>query len=220
MNATTAPVPKTATIAVWSLVLAILGVFLIGPLGSIPAVICGHKAFGRIKRASGALAGQGLALAGLIIGYIGLAVQLMICVMILLLLPAVAAARGEARKTVCRSNLRQIGLAAAMYMSDNRSGPQDFQVLVKNGYVNGGDVFVCPSTGHKPGELTGVDSWTDYALVANHKESDPPDAVMAFTKPECYPGGGGNVLFLDGSVKWCPREDYSRLTKDYLGRSP
>ena len=42
-------------------------------LFAIPAVICGHVALGRIKRSGGTLAGEGLAQAGLITGYVTLA---------------------------------------------------------------------------------------------------------------------------------------------------
>lgn len=56
--------------ALASLVLGILGLVLIGPLGSIPAVICGHVALSRIKKNPAALAGDGLAFAGLILGYV------------------------------------------------------------------------------------------------------------------------------------------------------
>ena len=49
-----------------------------------------------------------------------LVVMVIIALLIALLLPALARAREEARKTQCRSNLRQIGLAATMYCADNR----------------------------------------------------------------------------------------------------
>lgn len=59
---------QTEGTAVASLVLAVLSV-AIGPFGFIPAIICGHIARGRIRRTPG-LGGDGLALAGLIIGYV------------------------------------------------------------------------------------------------------------------------------------------------------
>ncbi len=54
--------PKTNTLSIVALILSILWI-------SIPAVICGHIAMGQIKsRGEG---GRGLAIASLIIGYIG-----------------------------------------------------------------------------------------------------------------------------------------------------
>ncbi len=72
-------------LAVWSLVLSLLGFFCLGPLGTIPAVICGHVARTRLRNPTLADAGGGLALAGLIIGYIGLAAFVLIATVWLML---------------------------------------------------------------------------------------------------------------------------------------
>lgn len=61
--------PQTSTAAVLSLVFGILGLFF---FGSIVAVICGHIARSNIRNSDGTLTGDGLAVAGLITGYIGL----------------------------------------------------------------------------------------------------------------------------------------------------
>ena len=50
-----------------------------------------------------------------------LVVMVIIALLVGLLLPALGRAREEARKTQCRSNLRQIGLAITMYSTDNAS---------------------------------------------------------------------------------------------------
>ncbi|MFH0963172.1 MAG: DUF1559 domain-containing protein, partial [Planctomycetota bacterium] len=47
--------------------------------------------------------------------------MVIIALLVGLLLPALGRAREEARKTQCRSNLRQIGLAMTMYANDNKS---------------------------------------------------------------------------------------------------
>ena len=68
MDARVPAAAQTEGTAIASLVLAILSM-AIGPFGFIPAIICGHIARGRIRRTPG-LGGDGLALAGLIIGYV------------------------------------------------------------------------------------------------------------------------------------------------------
>jgi len=50
-----------------------------------------------------------------------LVVMVIIALLVGLLLPALGRAREEARKTQCRSNLRQLGLAMNMYCNDNSS---------------------------------------------------------------------------------------------------
>jgi hypothetical protein len=64
---------QTSGLAIASLVFS-----LIGPIGSIPAVICGHIALRKIRKEA-TVKGYGLALAGLIIGYavLGLSIVMM-----------------------------------------------------------------------------------------------------------------------------------------------
>ena len=61
------PAPPTNGLAIASLVCGV-GTFVIG-LSFIPAIICGHIARGQIRRTGEQ--GGGLALAGLILGYVG-----------------------------------------------------------------------------------------------------------------------------------------------------
>ena len=74
------PAPSTVRstngFAVAALVLGILGWTMLPVLGSIGAIIFGHLARGQIRRANGAQDGDGLALAGLILGWVsvGLAI--------------------------------------------------------------------------------------------------------------------------------------------------
>lgn len=123
MNETIPPIPgtppqsTTSTLAIWSLVLGILGLVLLlvclGPLFAIPGVICGHMACSRIKRSSGALAGQGMALAGLITGYVSIGLSLfMVPMMMAIAIPNFVKARQTAQANACINNLRQIDAAA------------------------------------------------------------------------------------------------------------
>jgi hypothetical protein len=69
------PVPTTNGLAVASL---IAGFFWLGWLGSFLAVIFGHVALGQIKQSGGREQGEGLAIAGLVLGYLGVATLLLV----------------------------------------------------------------------------------------------------------------------------------------------
>jgi len=67
-----APQTETSGWGIASLICSLLGASILG-------VIFGHIGLSEIKKANGRVTGQGLAMAGLIIGYIGLAVDLILC---------------------------------------------------------------------------------------------------------------------------------------------
>ncbi|MGA2866392.1 MAG: DUF4190 domain-containing protein [Verrucomicrobiota bacterium] len=62
-----APLKPAAPLAIWSFALSVASL-VIGPLGFIPGIICGHLAKRAMRRDPG-LAGRGLATAGLAVGY-------------------------------------------------------------------------------------------------------------------------------------------------------
>lgn len=62
-------------LAVWSICLGFLGLFCCRFVVSTAAVICGHLALSAIKR-SPHLDGRGLAITGLVCGYLGLAIAI------------------------------------------------------------------------------------------------------------------------------------------------
>lgn len=129
MNGTPPPVanvqPKTSGLAVTSLVLGILGLVLllgcIGVLIAIPAVICGHIAQSRIKRSAGLLSGSGMALAGLITGYISIALGIfLVPMMMAIAIPNFVKARDTAMRNGCINNLRQIDGAKELWAMENQ----------------------------------------------------------------------------------------------------
>jgi hypothetical protein len=66
---------RTSSLAIVSLVAGILGWTLIPLLGCIVAIITGMIARNEIKDSGGAVTGDGFALAGLVLGWIGLLVS-------------------------------------------------------------------------------------------------------------------------------------------------
>jgi Domain of unknown function (DUF4190) len=109
--------------AVASMVLGIVWVFW---LGSILAVIFAFIALHQIRKANGALTGKGMAIAGMVLGWIGVA-TLMLVVLVSLL--GVAGVRRQVQDRAAESNLRNALTAAKTayvdsqnYSNDARSG--------------------------------------------------------------------------------------------------
>jgi len=80
-----AVVRQTSTTAVLSLVFGILGWIALPFIGSIVAIICGHMARAEIRRAPpNSFEGDGMAIAGLILGWSMLVVSVLAIVMVLM----------------------------------------------------------------------------------------------------------------------------------------
>lgn len=72
------PLPRqTSTLAIISLVAGILGWTLLPFLGSIGAIIFGHLARGEIRRSNGQLDGDGLAVTGLVLGWVNVVIAIL-----------------------------------------------------------------------------------------------------------------------------------------------
>ena len=82
--------PPTSSLSLTSLIMGIVGWVLVPVVGAIIAVITGHMAKKEIRESRGLLGGDGMATAGLVLGYSHLALVLCGC-LALLLFPALLA---------------------------------------------------------------------------------------------------------------------------------
>lgn len=78
--------PRTSSLAIVSLIFGILAWVFLPFVGALIAVICGHSARSEIRRAPpGTIDGDGLALAGLILGWIQLAFSVVAVAFVILI---------------------------------------------------------------------------------------------------------------------------------------
>jgi hypothetical protein len=78
-------VSRTSTTAIISLIAGIAGWVGVLGIGPLIAIICGHIAKSEINKSNGMVTGNGLATAGLILGYVNLALTLIgLCLVIVL----------------------------------------------------------------------------------------------------------------------------------------
>jgi len=137
---------KTSGLAIASLVLGILSMLLCG-LTWIPAVICGHMSLSRIKKSFGTLSGKGMAIAGLVTGYVS--ILLFIPLLASMAIPASVGVIDKAKAAQSMNNARQIYLGCKLYASDNDGKfPDNLEQLIPQ-YLPDRRVFVCPMSTDK-----------------------------------------------------------------------
>jgi prepilin-type N-terminal cleavage/methylation domain-containing protein len=124
-----------------------------------------------------------------------LVVIAIIAVLIGILLPAIGAARRTARTTACSANMRQLGLAAAMYTGDF------------SGYI--------PGFSWKGGPQPQKTGFADLAFAPTDKQSVPNQAVDLMRRKT-----GNNAIPWE-APNWFSHLWFSHLVfLDYLGTNP
>jgi len=105
---------KTSSMAIASLIFGILFIFF--PL-SIPAIVFGHIALSQIKKSSGRMGGRGMAIAGLVLGYLGIAMIPLILIIAAIAIPNLLRARIAANESSAAHAIREIDTAQVTYQA-------------------------------------------------------------------------------------------------------
>jgi prepilin-type processing-associated H-X9-DG protein len=128
---------RTSRLAIWSLVLGLLGVVTYG-ITAIAGLVLGIIALVKIAKARGALGGLGFALAGTVVSAFCLLIAAT-------LLPAVGKAQSRAQTISCMNNAKQLSLGLMMYTIDNTNRlPAKAWCDAIITYVGSPQVFKCP----------------------------------------------------------------------------
>lgn len=210
-----APIPaagpeETSGLAIASLVLS-LAVFIIGPLGSIPGIICGHLALGKINQ-NARVTGRGIAIAGLVIGYLGLVFfVLFFILMIGILVPALSAARSTAQQMVSNSYEHDILNSEFDYAQkhQNHFSP-NLSTLYHENLLEAKKVLPLNSQMTVPSHFaqwqkSKQDRWfaknAGYVMVPGQTNNMDSDKIALFEKPKYAIDGLISVAWDDGHIK-------------------
>ena len=131
--------PKTCGLAKVSLVCGICTIVLFPLffLFMIPAIVCGHVAQSRIRQAKGALLGGGMALAGLIMGYMGVAIVPVGGLMAAMAIPAFQKVRENSIGKMMDNDARMIASAAQQHFMETSTTSVTFTYDPTTGVVSG-----------------------------------------------------------------------------------
>jgi type IV pilus assembly protein PilA len=108
--------PPTSGKAIGSLVSGLL--FFFAPFSSIVAVILGHISLSEIRKSSGRLKGHGMATAGLVLGYIGIAAIPFILIIAAIAIPNLIRAKIAANEAAAVGSLRTYNTAMVTYAAN------------------------------------------------------------------------------------------------------
>lgn len=133
----TAPIVAAGSsgMALASMICGILGLLLWLPC--IPAIILGHLSLSAIKKSAGALGGRGMAITGLITGYLMIAAIPIIAILASLAVPAFSAMQQKAIQAKTMSNAKQIVLGMRQYAAEHEGRlPPSLEKLVEDQFVD------------------------------------------------------------------------------------
>jgi prepilin-type processing-associated H-X9-DG protein len=109
-------------------------------------------------------------------------------------------------RTVCKHNLKRIGLACLIYLNDyNNFFPPDFEALRETGSHKAfAELMKCLAQEEDVG----------YVYIGAGRQwktlEEATQTIIAYDKKPVH-DNGRNVLFMDGHVEWMPEEEFQKL---------
>ncbi len=119
------------------------------------AIVLGHLSLSDIRKAAGRITGRGMAIAGLALGYTGVAIIPVTLIVAAIAIPNLLRARSAANEASAAASLRMMGSAAIMYNN-----------TYSNGFPASVYVLGMPALGHPNCDHAGL---IDRNLVAGQK---------------------------------------------------
>lgn len=187
-------------LATTSLISGIASMLLcgLGGIATLIAIITGHMALGRIKRSGGAIGGRGMAIAGLIMGYMSiLSILAGIGFVTAFMLPAIAKAEETTDILMLKAALLETHEGCLIYAEDNDGAyPATLDELVAKHHLGADKLQRLNSL--KPKSWKGEPGFEYFG--AGKKDSIPGETKILVGRAES-PEGERIVLYHDGTVE-------------------
>jgi Domain of unknown function (DUF4190) len=194
------PAPPKAGMALAALVCAILG-FCIPGLGLV-GLILGIIAVVRAGNDPAHYRGTGLAIAGLVVGAVSLAMGVAVT------LPALARARELSKRVVCEHNMKGVAVVLLVYASNNNGAlPDDVTEALKASGLSP-KALQCPSG-----------QQSNYRYIPGWSRKDRADEPILYEPLTNHGDEGGIIVYLDGHAEFVDKDRWIRLIGSYEGRS-
>jgi type II secretory pathway pseudopilin PulG len=156
--------------ALASMICGILGLLLWLPC--IPAIILGHLSLSAIKKSAGALGGRGMAITGLVTGYLMIAAIPLIAILASLAIPAFNQVQIQGNQMKAVNNAKQIVLGMKQYAADHEGKyPATLEPLFEEQILTDRRLLEFPS------QLNVPDQGWEY-LGAGHTDTDPGNLII------------------------------------------
>jgi prepilin-type processing-associated H-X9-DG protein len=206
----------------------VLGLLLVIPAIGLAAILYGRR--GRRVAIDTGVGGRRLAGAGILLGWVNLALT----AAFLVSLPLAYVRAMRARQQVqCLSNLRQIGLGVMMYCTANRGFfPPSLDLVSQTLTVPGRPaptrIFGCPAAAGdpaKPAPTVGKVITSNYVYTPPAARiqmvSSPASAVVAYEPLSNHDGRTANFLFADGHATMLHAADAAKAIAELkAGQNP
>lgn len=194
-----------ASFALVSGIAAVTIGFVIPIIIGLIAVVVSLAAIVRIQKYPRKFMGRRMAIAGLALGMCGLSVQT---------LDACRQIRQSIRMSMradCAANLRTLGEAIQAYASDDPEGafPDDLLKLKHIG-ARVSQNYGCRSDSG---------AWESYYYVPGYFLSSDPESVVMHEGADHHEGGGGNVLYAAGFVRFLSKAELQEVIDDNKDRA-
>jgi hypothetical protein len=119
--ATPPPVTGDAPTSGKAIASLVCGIFMFFLPASIAAIILGHISLSEIRNSAGRIGGRGIAITGLVLGYLGLAI-IPIIIVVAIAIPNLLHARIAANEAATVGSLRSVNTAAMIYATKFENG--------------------------------------------------------------------------------------------------